>query len=54
LIEEGDTVVAVRHGIVAVGDSGPTDFVFCEVFTVSGELVSRLDTFHIWLSKVPA
>jgi uncharacterized protein len=54
LIEEGDTVVAVGHGIVAVGDSGPTDFVFCEVFTVSGELVSRLDTFHIWLSKVPA
>ena len=50
LIEEGDTVVAMGHG----GDSAPTDFAFCEFFTFTGAVVSRLDTFHIWLGEVQA
>lgn len=26
------------------------EFVFCEVFTFTGDAVSRLDTYHVWLS----
>jgi ketosteroid isomerase-like protein len=48
LIEEGDTVAVIGHS----GD--PVDFVYSEVFTFTDGLVSRLDTFHIWLGEVPA
>ena len=54
LIEEGDTVAAVGHGSVALGDGDPVDFVYSEVFTLSDGLISRLDTFHIWLGEVQA
>ena len=54
LIEEGDTVVAMGHGSVPLGDSAPTDFAVCKVFTFTGAVVSRLDTFHIWLGEVQA
>jgi hypothetical protein len=27
---------------------------FSEVFTFAGGLVSRPDTFHVWLGKLPA
>jgi uncharacterized protein len=67
LIEEGDTVAAVGHGRVDMGTGDPVDFVYSEVFTFSSShppgrcapapgdaLVSRLDTFHIWLGEVPA
>ncbi len=53
LVEEGDTVAVVGHGSVALGD-GPVGFVYSEVFTFTGGLISRLDTFHIWLGEVPA
>lgn len=53
LIEEGDTVVAVGHGSVGVGTGKAIDFVYSEVFTFTGELVSRLDTFHVWLGELP-
>jgi len=52
LVEEGDTVAVVGHGCVAGGD--PVAFVYSEVFTFTDGLVSRLDTFHIWLGEVPA
>ena len=52
LVEEGDTVAAIGHGCVVL-DRGPVDFVYSEVFTFTGGLVSRLDTFHIWLGEVP-
>jgi ketosteroid isomerase-like protein len=48
MVEEGDAVAVIGHG----GD--PHDFVYSEVFTFTGGLVSRLDTFHIWLGEVPA
>jgi ketosteroid isomerase-like protein len=54
LVEEGDTVAVVGHGSVAIGGGDPVDFVYSEVFTFTGGLVSRLDTFHIWLGEVPA
>jgi hypothetical protein len=43
-----DDVVWVSLG----GD--PHAFVYSEVFTFTRGLVSRLDTFHIWLGEVPA
>ena len=67
LIEEGDTVAVVGHGSVDLGTGAPVDFVYSEVFTFSSShppgrcapapgdaLVSRLDTFHVWLGGVPA
>ena len=53
LVEEGDTVAVVGHGCVSLGGD-PVDFVYSEVFTFTDGLVSRLDTFHIWLGEVPA
>ena len=53
LIEEGDTVAVLGHGSVSLGGD-PVDFVYSEVFTFTAGLVSRLDTFHIWLGEVPA
>jgi len=48
LIEEGNTVAVTGH----CGD--PVDFVYSEVFTFTDGLVSRLDTFHIWLGEASA
>jgi hypothetical protein len=42
------TVAVVGHGSVSLGGD-PHAFVYSEVFTFTGGLVSRLDTFHIWL-----
>ena len=53
LIEEGDTVAVIVHGTVSLGGD-PHDLVYSEVFTFTDGLVSRLDTFHIWLGEVPA
>jgi ketosteroid isomerase-like protein len=53
LVEEDDTVAVVGHGGVSL-DGDPHEFVYSEVFTFTGGLVSRLDTFHIWLGEVPA
>jgi hypothetical protein len=50
LIEEGDSVVATGAGSVAQKAGARREFVFCEVFTFTGEAVSRLDTYHVWLS----
>jgi ketosteroid isomerase-like protein len=50
MVEEGDSVAVIGHGSVSLGD--PVDFVYSEVFTFTGGLVSRLDTFHIWLGRV--
>jgi ketosteroid isomerase-like protein len=52
LIEEGNTVAVVGHCGVSLGGN-PADFVYSEVFTFTGGLVSRLDTFHIWLGEAP-
>ena len=49
LIEEGDTVVAVGGGSVARKGGGRPTFVFCDVFTFTGDAISRLETYHVWL-----
>jgi uncharacterized protein len=52
LIEEGDAVAVVGHGCVVL-DRETRHFVYSEVFTFEGALVTRLDTFHVWLGPVP-
>jgi uncharacterized protein len=47
LIQEDDVVVAIGHGSMTLRDRGPVAFVFAEVFTFAGDLVRRLETFHI-------
>ena len=49
LIEEGDTVAATGAGTLSKEGEDPRRFVFCEVFTFTGDSVSRLDTYHVWL-----
>jgi ketosteroid isomerase-like protein len=50
LIEEGNTVVAIGSGSVSKRDGNLMKFVFSEVFTFAGDLVSHLETYHIWLN----
>jgi hypothetical protein len=50
LIEEGDTVVAVGNGEMTLKEAGHVPFVFAEVFTFTGDTISRLETFHINLA----
>jgi ketosteroid isomerase-like protein len=47
LIEEGDTVVAVGSGEMTLKEAGRVAFVSTEVFTFTGDWISRLETFHI-------
>ncbi|HEX2400436.1 MAG TPA: nuclear transport factor 2 family protein [Mycobacterium sp.] len=53
LVEENDTVAVIGDGSVSLGGD-PHAFVYSEVFTFADGLVSRLDTFHIWLGEPPA
>ena len=50
LVEEGDTVVAVGNGEMTLKETGRVAFVFAEVFTFTGDRISRLETFHINLA----
>jgi ketosteroid isomerase-like protein len=50
LIEEGDSVVATGGGSVARKGGERQRFVFCEVFTFTGDAISRLETYHLWVS----
>jgi uncharacterized protein len=50
LVEEGDTVVAVGRGQVVRRDGEPLSFVFCDVFTFTGDRISRLETYQVNLS----
>ena len=47
LIEEGDRVVAVGHGDMTLREVGPVPFVFTEIFTFTGNVIARIETFHI-------
>src|SRR5688572_12018543 len=50
LIEEGDAVVAVGAGEAAQAEGGVLSFVFCDVFTFTGDKISRLETYQVNLS----
>jgi ketosteroid isomerase-like protein len=51
LVEEDPTVVAVGSGSVVKKSGTRLPFVFCEVFTFTGDTVSRLETLHLWLPQ---
>jgi ketosteroid isomerase-like protein len=48
LVEEGDSVAVTGNGSVAKKGGQVMTFAFSELFTFSGDLVSRLDTYHVW------
>ena len=47
LVEQDNVVVAIGSGRMTPRQGDPIRFVFAEVFTFTGDLVSRLETFHI-------
>ncbi|MGH9015675.1 MAG: nuclear transport factor 2 family protein [Acidimicrobiia bacterium] len=50
LVEEGDTVVGVGSGEVDRREGGLLRFVFCDVFSFTGDKISRLETYQVNLS----
>ena len=52
MIEEGDAVAVTGGGHVTKKGGEQMDFVFSEVFHFAGNLVSRLETFHVWTSAI--
>jgi ketosteroid isomerase-like protein len=50
LIEEGDSVVAVGSGGVALAIGGRLEFVFSDVFTFNGDAISRVESYQVNLS----
>jgi ketosteroid isomerase-like protein len=50
LIEEADTVVAVGQGKVSRIDGEPLVFVFSDVFTFTGDKITRLETYQVNLN----
>lgn len=49
LIEAGDIVVVVGSGSVALAAGGGLEFRFCDVFTFSGDAISRLESYQVSL-----
>ena len=50
LVEEGDTVVAVGNGSVALAAGGRLVFVFCDVSTFAGDRIRSLASYQVNLS----
>jgi ketosteroid isomerase-like protein len=50
LIEEADSVVAVGGGKVARREGDPLVFVFCDVFTFTGDKIRRIETYQVNLT----
>jgi ketosteroid isomerase-like protein len=49
MLESGEAVAVRGRGNVDMGGGVPVDFAFAEFFTFAGGLISRLDTYHVWL-----
>jgi uncharacterized protein len=49
MIEEGDSVSATGGGSIVKRGGERMQFKFSEVFIFSGDAISRIKTFHIWL-----
>ena len=47
LVEEGDVVVAIGTGTGRHKINGPFDFAYCDVFTFSGGLISRVESYVV-------
>jgi uncharacterized protein len=50
LIEEGDAVVALGGGSARMKTGETLRFVFSDVFTFTGDLISRLETYQVNLT----
>ena len=48
LIEEGDCVAVTGNGTATKKSGEKVNFAFSEVFSFTGDLVSRIDTYHVW------
>ena len=48
LIEAENRVVAIGSGAMHEGAGTQRTFMFCEVFVFDGQLISEIDTFHVW------
>jgi ketosteroid isomerase-like protein len=51
LIEEGNKVAVTGYGSVAKKGGEVMKFVFSEVFTFADNLISRLETYHVWIKQ---
>jgi uncharacterized protein len=49
MIEEGDSVAATGGGSIVKRSGERVQFKFSEVFIFSGDAISRIETYHIWL-----
>ena len=47
LVEEGDTVVAIGNGEAVHKVDGLRRFAFCDVFTFSGDKISRVESYLV-------
>ena len=47
LVEEGETVVAIGRGEGRHKVGGPFRFAYCTVFTFSGDLISRVESYVV-------
>ena len=55
LIEEGDTVIAIGSGEGLREDGSPHRFVYSDVFTFTGDKISRVESYLVTLTDpVPA
>jgi ketosteroid isomerase-like protein len=50
LIEEGDTVVAIGSGSASQTDGSTHRFVYCDVFTFTGDLIRRVESYLVPLT----
>jgi ketosteroid isomerase-like protein len=50
LVEEADTVVATGRGSATRKDGEVLNFIFADVFTFSGDAISRLETYQVNLN----
>jgi ketosteroid isomerase-like protein len=50
LIEEGDAVVAIGAGIATPKEGDSFEFAFCDVFTFTGDLISRVESYLVPLT----
>jgi uncharacterized protein len=51
LIEEGHSVAVTGNGSVAKKGGDVMKFAFSEIFTFTDDLVSRLETYHVWINQ---
>jgi uncharacterized protein len=54
LVEEGDAVVAIGRGEARLRGGDVLRFRFADVFTFTGDLISRLETYQVNLDGGPA